>query len=269
MGHVSTFHIDLTEGTWTERGQPPRRVWIGMAVCSIALHVVLVGALCKVGQESAGALPTASRSIRISVLVPSTSRVLTQGVAAEARAPMQAVVASPRATSTPTRRVGPTPKAPTPVQTRGGPPSSTSAAPAVPVAPLQPPATAVQTEPIGAARPPASPSTSSPAIRHAPPESASAAPAPSPTPLDLAVTRRGSVLRDTSTGAAGNLPALDDLHAPPVPGARGGIAERRTNDGIQLRRGTDCIEVRHSRQSMLDPFSAADRPGARGVQPCD
>ncbi|MDB5821248.1 MAG: hypothetical protein JWQ11_4888 [Rhizobacter sp.] len=62
---------------------------------------------------------------------------------------------------------------------------------------------------------------------------------------------------------------FDGLRRQPVLKGRSALLERRLNDGLQLRIGDDCLEVRNSRQAALDPFSAADRPGARGVQRCD
>lgn len=73
----------------------------------------------------------------------------------------------------------------------------------------------------------------------------------------------------TSASTQPRTPWIDDLRRPATPNGSRALPERRTNDGVQLRRGEDCVELRSSRQAALDPFASAERPAARGLQPCD
>jgi hypothetical protein len=76
--------------------------------------------------------------------------------------------------------------------------------------------------------------------------------------------------RDAASAATQpRAPWIDDLRRPATANSPRALTERRTNDGVQLRRGEDCVEMRQSRQSALDPFGSAERPTARGLQPCD
>lgn len=265
MDRPPTFSADALARAWTEHSKPSWRRWSIVAIVSVGLHVALAGWLLlrdvttlpsTVGaRTSAIVAPAASRSMTITVITPpiraapparddalNFARALASPSSSMAR---PTVIAGPR------RRDARPPSAATP--------ATASAAPTLPTARRSTDPTVPN-------------ATSSLSTSSAPQSSAASPPSravgTSPQPLDLSLTRTPSMQRNAgSEPTQQRVPWPDDLRRPATP--NGALTERRTNDGVQLRRGEDCVEIRQSRQAALDPFSAAERPAARGLQPCD